>query len=82
MYRYQVKPGEEHRTFGGDGVRNLGDGIVESDQELNSVHLTPIEDKPVAPVAPQAPAVPAVAAPAQQAQLPAPAQPANQGEAK
>jgi hypothetical protein len=45
-YKYQIKSGNEERVFAGQGVRNLGNGIVESDQELDSPLLEAIEDKP------------------------------------
>ncbi len=41
-YKYQIKKGEENRIFA--NARNLGNGIVESDTELNSVYLTPVTE--------------------------------------
>lgn len=65
MHRYQIKQGYEHVTFGGDGVRNLGDGTVESDVELNSPLLTIVSESDQMTTAPQlaAPAAPQLAAP-------------------
>lgn len=65
MLRYKVKPGSEHLVIGGDGVRNLDNGIVESDHELTSPYLEEIvqQAEQAAPVT--------VQPPAPQAQLPA-----------
>lgn len=46
MYRYQKKQGAEDKTFSQDGVKNLPNGIVESDHELDSQYLTPIQEQP------------------------------------
>lgn len=69
MYRYQIKKGEEHLKFGGDGVRNIGDGTVESDHELTNPHLKPINDAPAQP--PAASVSPPSVAPASQPSQPA-----------
>jgi hypothetical protein len=49
-YKYQIKKGEEGRIFA--NARNLGNGLVESDQPLNSIYLTPVEEKAPADNAP------------------------------
>lgn len=55
MYRYKIKEGAESRTFGGDGVRNLGNGVVESDHALTSPYLTILSDDPDQPQRQQTP---------------------------
>lgn len=93
MYRYKVKPGSEHLIVGGDGVRNLGDGTVESNHELNSPYLEMIKEleaqaaQPQIPAATKAPGEVQMTATPAAPQLPAPAPaapaqslpPANQG---
>lgn len=63
MYRYQKKQGEDHRIFSQDGVRNLSNGIVESDHELNSPYLELVQEAEVAPQAAQTPPAASVQAP-------------------
>lgn len=66
-YKYQIEKGQEHRIFA--GAKNLGDGTVESDTELNSVYLTLIQPI-VQPVAPTV--APSVTPPAPQVANPVP----------
>jgi hypothetical protein len=39
MYRYKIKQGAEDKVFAGDGVKNLGNGVIESDHELTNPYL-------------------------------------------
>lgn len=88
MYQYKRKEGAENKTFGGDNVRNLESGIVESDHPLNSPDLELINNteatvpdtKPEATPAPNAPQPPAPApAPNPAPQQVDPQQPKTQG---
>jgi hypothetical protein len=80
MYKYQIQKGAEARVFAGDGVRNLGDGTVESDHELTSPYLTVVEgEKADEREQTQMTATPdKPAQPAQAAVPPAPVVPAEQ----
>lgn len=85
MYRYQIQKGAENRSFAGDGVRNLGNGTIESDHELTSQYLTLVKDEqPQAPPAPpqNAPTAPAPpqTPPAQSAPVQTPPQNTQQGD--
>lgn len=42
-YKYQIKKGFESRVFA--NARNLGNGLIESDEELASSYLDPIIDE-------------------------------------
>lgn len=63
MYQYQIKKGAENKVFAGQGVKNLGNGMVESDHELRNPDLTPVEQNteqaaPAPPVSPPNPPAP------------------------
>lgn len=45
MYQYQIQKGAENRIFA--NARNLGNGIVESDEPLYSPYLTEIKGETV-----------------------------------
>jgi hypothetical protein len=71
-YKYQIEKGHESRVFA--GARNLGNGIVESDEELTSNYLTLIKDEPAQPEVPATPPAPTPPTPPATPQA-APAQP-------
>lgn len=52
LFRYEIQKGGENRTFSEAGIRNPGDGTLESDHELNSPYLKLIEDQPSTPPTP------------------------------
>lgn len=53
MFKYEIKKGHENRVFA--NTRRISETEVESDEELNSVYLTPVNaETPAAPATPVA----------------------------
>ncbi len=55
-YRYPIKKGAENRIFA--EARNLGNGIVESDEPLESIYLEPAIEEQAAPATTTPPVTP------------------------